>query len=147
MSGRTGGADVLEALGVGIDLTPENAGRSLDLLGITFLFAPNYHTALRHASSPRREIGVRTVFNVLGPLTNPAGATRQLLGVFHHSPLPPVAELLQHRAGARVVHAATASMSYLSQRHARREPRRQAVSSKSTPRAGAAHTDVWGGRR
>jgi anthranilate phosphoribosyltransferase len=94
MSGRTGGADVLEALGVRIDVTPESAGRSLDLLGITFLFAPNYHTALRHAVGPRREIGVRTVFNILGPLTNPAGATRQLLGVFSDALVRPVAEVL-----------------------------------------------------
>ena len=82
VSSRTGSADVLESLGVGIDLTPVDAARSLDALGITFLFAPNYHGALRHAVGPRRELGVRTVFNVLGPLTNPAGATRQLLGVY-----------------------------------------------------------------
>jgi anthranilate phosphoribosyltransferase len=106
MSGRTGGADVLEALGVRIDLTPESAGRSLDLLGITFLFAPNYHTALRHAVVPRREIGVRTVFNVLGPLTNPAGASRQLLGVFADALVRPVAEVLHELGSERawVVH-------------------------------------------
>ena len=106
MSGRTGGADVLEALGVRIDLTPESAGRSLDLLGITFLFAPNYHTALRHAVGPRREIGVRTVFNILGPLTNPAGATRQLLGVFSDALVRPVAEVLRELGSdhAWVVH-------------------------------------------
>jgi anthranilate phosphoribosyltransferase len=106
MSGRTGGADVLEALGVRIDLTPESAGRSLDLLGITFLFAPNYHAALHHAAGPRREIGVRTVFNVLGPLTNPAGATRQLLGVFADTLVRPVAEVLQQLGSERawVVH-------------------------------------------
>ena len=106
MSGRTGGADVLETLGVRIDLTPESAGRSLDLLGITFLFAANYHTALRHAAGPRREIGVRTVFNVLGPLTNPAGATRQLLGVFGDTLVRPVAEVLQQLGSERawVVH-------------------------------------------
>src|SRR4029079_11082057 len=106
MSGRTGGADVLEALGVRIDLTPESAGRSLDLLGITFLFAPNYHTALRHAVGPRREIGVRTVFNILGPLTNPAGATRQLLRVFRAALQAPVAEVLRELGSehAWVVH-------------------------------------------
>ncbi len=95
VSSRTGSADVLESLGVTIDLTPENAGRSLDLLGITFLFAPNYHTALRHANAARREIGVRTVFNVLGPLTNPAGAKRQLLGVFTDNLVHPVVEVLR----------------------------------------------------
>ncbi len=106
VSSRTGSADVLESLGVRIDLTPENAARSLDTLGITFMFAPNYHTALRHASGPRREIGVRTVFNVLGPLTNPAGAGRQLLGVFSDVLVLPVAQVLQRLGSERawVVH-------------------------------------------
>ena len=106
VSSRTGSADVLESLGVRIDLTPENAARSLDVLGITFLFAPNYHTALRHASGPRREIGVRTVFNVLGPLTNPAGASRQLLGVFADTLVRPVADVLARLGSERawVVH-------------------------------------------
>jgi anthranilate phosphoribosyltransferase len=106
VSSRTGSADVLESLGVRLDLTPESAARSLDLLGITFLFAPNYHTALRHAAGPRREIGVRTVFNVLGPLTNPAGATRQLLGVYSDTLVRPVAEVLRQLGSERawVVH-------------------------------------------
>jgi anthranilate phosphoribosyltransferase len=106
VSSRTGSADVLESLGVRIDLTPERAARSLDLLGITFLFAPNYHTALRHALAPRRELGVRTVFNVLGPLTNPAGAKRQLLGVYSDTLVRPVAEVLQLLGSERawVVH-------------------------------------------
>jgi anthranilate phosphoribosyltransferase len=106
VSSRTGSADVLESLGVRIDLTPESAARSLDLLGITFLFAPNYHTALRHAAGPRREIGVRTVFNILGPLTNPAGATRQLLGVYSDALVRPVAEVLRELGSDRawVVH-------------------------------------------
>jgi len=106
VSSRTGSADVLESLGVRIDLTPESAARSLDLVGITFLFAPNYHTALRHAAAARREIGVRTVFNVLGPLTNPAGASRQLLGVFSDTLVRPVAEVLRMLGSERawVVH-------------------------------------------
>ncbi len=106
VSSRTGSADVLESLGVRIDLTPENAARSLDLLGITFLFAPNYHAALQHAAATRREIGVRTVFNVLGPLTNPAGATMQLLGVFSDALVRPVAEVLRELGSDRawVVH-------------------------------------------
>jgi anthranilate phosphoribosyltransferase len=106
VSSRTGSADVLESLGTRIDLTPDSAGRSLDLLGITFLFAPNYHTALRHASATRREIGVRTVFNVLGPLSNPAGATRQLLGVYSDALVRPVAEVLLRLGSERawVVH-------------------------------------------
>jgi anthranilate phosphoribosyltransferase len=108
VTSRTGSADVLETLGVRIDLTPETAARSLDLLGITFLFAPNYHAALRHAAAPRREIGVRTVFNILGPLTNPAGATRQLLGVFSDTLVRPVAEVLNELGSehAWVVHGA-----------------------------------------
>jgi anthranilate phosphoribosyltransferase len=106
VSSRTGSADVLESLGVRIDLTPERAGRSLDMLGITFLFAPNYHTALQHAAGPRREIGLRTVFNILGPLTNPAGAKRQLLGVFSESLVRPIAEVLRELGSERawVVH-------------------------------------------
>lgn len=106
VSSRAGSADVLESLGVRIDLTPEDAGRSLDVLGITFLFAPNYHTALRYAAGPRREIGVRTVFNVLGPLTNPAGARRQLLGVYTDKLVRPIAEVLARLGSERawVVH-------------------------------------------
>jgi anthranilate phosphoribosyltransferase len=106
VSSRTGSADVLESLGVRIDLTPVAAARSLDLLGITFLFAPNYHTALRHAAGPRREIGVRSVFNLLGPLTNPAGATRQLLGVYSDTLVRPIAEVLRELGSERawVVH-------------------------------------------
>jgi len=106
VSSRTGSADVLESLGVRIDLTAVSAARSLDALGITFLFAPNYHTALRHAAAARREIGVRTVFNVLGPLTNPAGARRQLLGVYDDSLVVRVAEVLRELGSERawVVH-------------------------------------------
>ena len=106
VSSRTGSADVLESLGVRIDLTAGSAARSLDLLGITFLFAPNYHAALRHAAAARREIGVRTVFNVLGPLTNPAGAGRQLLGVYSDALVRPVAEVLRELGSERawVVH-------------------------------------------
>ena len=106
VSSRTGSADVLEKLGVQLDLTSEAAGRSLDMLGITFLFAPNYHSALKHAAAPRREIGVRTVFNVLGPLTNPAGATRQLLGVYAPQLVRTLAEVLGRLGSERawVVH-------------------------------------------
>ena len=80
-SSRCGSADVLETLGVAIDLEPQLVGRSIDELGIGFLFAPRFHPAMRHAAQARREIGIRTVFNLLGPLTNPAGASRQLIGV------------------------------------------------------------------
>ncbi|HET7692694.1 MAG TPA: anthranilate phosphoribosyltransferase [Gemmatimonadota bacterium] len=80
-SSRCGSADVLEALGVAIDLDPASVGRSIDELGIGFLYAPRFHPAMRHAAEARREIGIRTIFNLLGPLTNPAGARRQLIGV------------------------------------------------------------------
>jgi len=74
---------VLEALGVHLNLAPEAVARCIAEVGIGFMFAPNFHGAMRHAAPVRRELGVRTLFNILGPLTNPAGATRQLLGVFH----------------------------------------------------------------
>ena len=106
VSSRAGSADVLEQLGVTIELTPEDAARSIDVLGLAFLFAPNYHIALSHAAGPRRELGVRTVFNVLGPLTNPAGARRQLLGVYADALVRPLAEVLQRLGSERawVVH-------------------------------------------
>ncbi|MBN1121858.1 MAG: anthranilate phosphoribosyltransferase [Anaerolineae bacterium] len=79
---KCGSADVLGELGVNLDLTPEQVGQCIDEIGIGFLFAPKLHPAMRYAIGPRREIGVRTIFNILGPLTNPAGAKRQLMGVF-----------------------------------------------------------------
>ncbi len=81
-SSRCGSADVLGALGVNLDLTPEQVGRCIDEVGIGFLFAPKLHPAMKYALGPRREMGLRTIFNILGPLTNPAGARRQLMGVF-----------------------------------------------------------------
>ena len=81
VSGACGSADVLEALGVNIQLGPDEVARCLDEAGVGFMFAPLYHPAMRHAGPVRRELGVRTVFNLLGPLTNPAGANAQLLGV------------------------------------------------------------------
>jgi anthranilate phosphoribosyltransferase len=85
VSSRAGSADVLEALGVRIDAPPEAAERSLREHGLAFLFAPAYHSATRHVAGPRRELGVRTVFNLLGPLTNPAGARRHVNGIFDPS--------------------------------------------------------------
>ncbi len=82
VSSKSGSADVLAALGVKIDVTPEVAGRALDEIGIAFLFAPVLHPAMREVMPVRRELALRTVFNVLGPLTNPAGAKRQLMGVY-----------------------------------------------------------------
>jgi anthranilate phosphoribosyltransferase len=81
ISSRVGSADVLSACGVSIDLGPEAAGRVLDEVGLVFLFAPSFHPAMKELGTVRRELGVRTIFNALGPLANPAGATRQLIGV------------------------------------------------------------------
>ena len=81
MSGSTGSADVLEALGVNIALSPESVARCIDEVGFGFMFAQGFHPSMRFAAGPRREIGIRTVFNILGPLTNPANAARQLIGV------------------------------------------------------------------
>jgi len=81
MSGACGSADVLDALGVKIDLGPEGVGRCLEEVGYGFMFAQTFHPSMRYAAGPRREIGIRTVFNILGPLTNPAGARSQLIGV------------------------------------------------------------------
>jgi anthranilate phosphoribosyltransferase len=94
MSGTVGGADVLEALGVKIDLPPERVGACLDEVGIAFLFAQLFHPAMRHAAGPRRELGVRTIFNLLGPLSNPAGARHQIVGVFAAEWTEPLARAL-----------------------------------------------------
>jgi anthranilate phosphoribosyltransferase len=83
VSSQSGSADVLEALGVNIHLYAGQVGRSIDEVGIGFMFAPNHHSAMKHAAPVRRELGVRTLFNILGPLTNPANAASQVLGVFH----------------------------------------------------------------
>ena len=103
---RCGSADVLEALGARLTLTPEQAVQCLDEVGFAFLFAPAYHPAMRHAAGPRGEIGVRTVFNILGPLSNPADASNQLLGVAAAEAAPKMAAVLL-RLGVRhalVVH-------------------------------------------
>jgi anthranilate phosphoribosyltransferase len=94
VSSRCGSADLLEALGARVDLPPEAVGRCVDEVGIGFLFAPALHGAMRHAAGVRRSLGIRTVFNLLGPLTNPAGAQFQLLGVFSDELLDPMAEVL-----------------------------------------------------
>lgn len=107
MSGTVGGADVLEALGVRIDLTPERVAACIDEVGIGFLFAPVFHPAMKHAAGPRRELGQRTIFNLLGPLSNPAGARHQVVGVFAAHWLEPLAEALGRlgSAHALVVHS------------------------------------------
>ena len=94
MSSGCGSADVLDALGVKIDLGPREVAKCLDEVGIGFMFAPVFHPAMKYAAPPRREIGIRTVFNILGPLTNPAGAQAQLLGVAEESLALKMAEVL-----------------------------------------------------
>jgi len=108
ITSRSGAADVLEALGVRIDHTAESAADDLRDLGFAFLFAPGFHPAMRHAGPTRREIGVRTAFNLLGPLTNPAGARRALLGVGDAGAAPRIAEVAQRLGTDRtlVVHGA-----------------------------------------
>ena len=102
VSSTCGSADVLEALGVNLNLTPEQVGRSIDQIGIGFMFAPNFHGAMKYAAPVRRELGVRTLFNVLGPLTNPASADNQVMGVFHADLVGIQARVLQ-RLGSRHV--------------------------------------------
>ena len=92
-TGNSGSADVLETAGVNIAITPDQVGQCIDEVGIGFMFAPTHHAATRHAIGPRREIGIRTVFNLLGPLTNPAGAQYQLVGVFDQKWVRPLAEV------------------------------------------------------
>jgi anthranilate phosphoribosyltransferase len=107
VSSKSGSADVLEAAGVRLDLTPEQVARCVREVGVGFMFAPAHHGAMKHAIGPRRELGARTIFNVLGPLTNPAGVPNQLLGVFSEDLLEPMGEVLQ-RLGSRhvlVVHS------------------------------------------
>jgi anthranilate phosphoribosyltransferase len=108
VSSSSGSADLLEAAGVRLDITPEQVAECVRDLGVGFMFAPAHHSAMRHAIGPRKELAMRTIFNILGPMTNPAGVRRMLLGVFSDALCRPVAEVLG-RLGAEhvmVVHAA-----------------------------------------
>jgi anthranilate phosphoribosyltransferase len=106
VSSKSGSADVLAALGVRIEIDPATAGRALDEVGITFLFAPLLHPAMREVMPVRRELGMRTIFNVLGPLTNPAGARRQVMGVYSQALVEPIGQVLRDLGAehALVVH-------------------------------------------
>ncbi len=95
MSGNSGSADVLEAMGVKLDLPPERIAKCIDEVGLGFLYAPAHHSATRYAAAPRKELGTRTLFNLLGPLTNPAEAPNQLLGVFAQRWVEPLAKVLR----------------------------------------------------
>ena len=107
VSSSSGSADVLEAAGVRLDLTPAQVAACIDQVGVGFLFAPQHHSAMKHAIGPRKEMRVRTLFNLLGPLTNPAGAPNQVLGVFSPDWVEPLAEVLQQLGSEHVlvVHA------------------------------------------
>ncbi len=102
VSSRSGSADVLEALGAKLDLAPGDIARSIETIGVGFMFAPSHHPAMKHAAPVRKELGVRTIFNLLGPLTNPAGAQSQLMGVFHPDLVGIMSRVLQ-RLGAKHV--------------------------------------------
>ncbi|CAI8787059.1 anthranilate phosphoribosyltransferase [Methylocaldum szegediense] len=107
VSSRSGSADVLEAAGINLDLTPDQVKDCIERIGLGFLFAQRHHGAMKYAIGPRREIGVRTLFNLLGPLTNPAGAPNQLVGVFSETWVEPLAEVLKQLGSQHVlvVHA------------------------------------------
>jgi anthranilate phosphoribosyltransferase len=103
VSSSCGSADVLEALGVNVNLTPTQVADCVDKIGIGFMFAPNHHSAMKHAAPVRRELGVRTIFNLLGPLTNPANAKRQVMGVFSKDLTLTLAKVLQNLGSEHVL--------------------------------------------
>lgn len=107
VSSKSGSADLLEAAGVNLELTPQQVEHCIHEVGVGFMFAPKHHSAMKHAIGPRREMGVRTIFNILGPLTNPAAAPNQLLGVFSGELVQPLAEVLKKLGSQHVlvVHA------------------------------------------
>ena len=103
VSSKTGSADLLESLGANINLGPDEVRKSLEMTGIGFMFAPNHHPAMKNVAPIRKDLGIRTIFNILGPLTNPARAKRQLMGVFDKSLLRPLAEALKILGSEHVV--------------------------------------------
>ena len=103
VSSKSGSADVLEALGVNLDQTPRQVAQCIDEIGVGFMFAPNYHAAMKHAAPVRRELGIKTLFNILGPLTNPANAKRQILGVFSQDLVDTLVHVLQRLGSQHVM--------------------------------------------
>ena len=103
VTSKSGSADLLEAAGVNLDLAPEQVAKCVNEIGVGFMFAVKHHSAMKHAIGPRREIGVRTIFNVLGPLTNPAAAPNQVLGVFDKNLVRPLAEVLKNLGSEHVL--------------------------------------------
>ncbi|RGP55838.1 MULTISPECIES: anthranilate phosphoribosyltransferase [Pseudomonas] len=103
VSGKSGSADLLEAAGVNLNLTPEQVARCVESVGVGFMFAPAHHGAMKHAIGPRRELGMRTLFNMLGPMTNPAGVKHQVIGVFTQALCRPIAEVLKRLGSEHVL--------------------------------------------
>ena len=103
VSGKSGSADLLETAGVYLDLSPEQVARCVESVGVGFMFAPAHHGAMKHAIGPRRELGMRTIFNMLGPMTNPAGVKHQVLGVFSQQLCRPMAEVLKRLGSEHVL--------------------------------------------
>ncbi len=103
VSSKSGAADLLEAAGVNLEITPEQVSQCIEQVGVGFMFAPKHHSAMKHAIGPRKEMGVRTIFNVLGPLTNPAGAKHQLLGVYSDQLVEPLAQVMQQLGSKHVL--------------------------------------------
>ena len=103
VSSSSGSADLLEAAGVNLALTSEQVARCINELGVGFMFAPSHHSAMKHAIGPRKSLGLRTIFNILGPMTNPAGVRNQVIGVFSKALVRPVAEVLQRLNGGHVM--------------------------------------------
>lgn len=103
VSSRCGSADLLEAIGGHVDPGPEKVQKNINELGFGFMFAPAFHPSMKHAAGPRRELGVRTVFNILGPMTNPAGVTRQVIGVYDKELLPLVIDALEISGAKHII--------------------------------------------
>lgn len=103
VSGKSGSADLLETAGVNLALTPEQVGRCVEAVGVGFMFAPAHHSAMKHAVGPRKELGLRTLFNMLGPMTNPAGVKHQVIGVFTDKLCRPMAEVLKRLGSEHVL--------------------------------------------
>lgn len=102
VSSKSGSADLIEALGINLAMTPAQVERAINQIGVGFMFAPTHHSAMKHAIGPRKSLGMRTIFNILGPMTNPAGVPNQVIGVFNKALVRPIAEVMQ-RMGSRHV--------------------------------------------
>lgn len=103
VSSKSGSADLIEKAGINLDMKPEQVARCIEQIGVGFMFAPAHHGAMKHAIGPRKELGCRTIFNILGPMTNPAGVKRQLLGVFTRELCRPMAEVLQRLGSEHIM--------------------------------------------